>query len=67
MKLRNKSLDETKKYFLLRETKKNSENLAEGKSLNILDKVNNNENQFPIIKYDSAERIIFGEKEKNKE
>ena len=62
-----KSLDETKKYFLLRETKKNSENLAEGKSLNILDKVNNNENQFPIIKYDSAERIIFGEKEKNKE
>ena len=61
-----KSLDETKKYFLLRETKKNSENLAEGKSLNILDKVNNNENQFPIIKYDSAERIIFGEKEKNK-
>ena len=62
-----KSLDETKKYFLLRETKKNSENLAEGKSLNILDKVNNNESQFPIIKYDSAERIIFGEKEKNKE
>ena len=62
-----KSLDETKKYFLLRDTKKNSENLAEGKSLNILDKVNNNENQFPIIKYDSAERIIFGEKEKNKE
>ena len=62
-----KSLDETKKYFLLRETKKNSENLEEGKSLNILDKVNNNENQFPIIKYDSAERIIFGEKEKNKE
>ena len=62
-----KSLDETKKYFLLRETKKNSENLAEGKSSNILDKVNNNENQFPIIKYDSAERIIFGEKEKNKE
>ena len=62
-----KSLDETKKYFLLRETKKNSENLAEGKSLNILDKVNNNENQFPIIKYDSAKRIIFGEKEKNKE
>ena len=62
-----KSLDETKKYFLLRETKKNSENLAEGKSLNILDKVNNNENQFPIIKYDSAERIIFGEKENNKE
>ena len=58
-----KSLDETKKYFLLRDTKKNSENLAEGKSLNILDKVNNNENQFPIIKYDSAERIIFGEKE----
>ena len=62
-----KSLDETKKYFLLRDTKKNSENLAEGKSLNILDKVNNNENQFPIIKYDSAKRIIFGEKEKNKE
>ena len=62
-----KSLDETKKYFLLRETKKNSENLAEGKSSNILDKVNNNENQFPIIKYYSAERIIFGEKEKNKE
>ena len=62
-----KSLDETKKYFLLRDTKKNSENLAEGKSLNILDKVNNNENQFPIIKYYSAERIIFGEKEKNKE
>ena len=62
-----KSLDETKKYFLLRETKKNSENLEERKSLNILDKVNNNENQFPIIKYDSAERIIFGEKEKNKE
>ena len=62
-----KSLDETKKYFLLRNTKKYSENLAEGKSLNILDKVNNNENQFPIIKYDSAERIIFGEKEKNKE
>ena len=62
-----KSLDETKKYFLLRDKKKNSENLAEGKSLNILDKVNNNENQFPIIKYDSAERIIFGEKEKNKE
>ena len=62
-----KLLDETKKYFLLRDTKKNSENLAEGKSLNILDKVNNNENQFPIIKYDSAKRIIFGEKEKNKE
>ena len=62
-----KSLDETKKYFLLRDTKKNSENLAERKSLNILDKVNNNESQFPIIKYDSAKRIIFGEKEKNKE
>ena len=62
-----KSLDETKKYFLLRDTKKNSENLAEGKSLNILDKVNNKESQFPIIKYDSAKRIIFGEKEKNKE
>ena len=62
-----KSLDETKQYFNLRNSKKNRENLEEGKSENILDKINNNENKFPVIKYDSAERIIFGEKDRNKD
>ena len=58
-----KLLDETKRYLLLSNTKKNREKLEERKSLNILDKINNNEGKFPVIKYDSAERIIFGEKE----
>ena len=62
-----KLLDETKRYFLLRNTKKNSEISEERQSLNILDKINDNENKFPVIKYDSAERIIFGEKDINKE
>ena len=62
-----KSLDETKQYFTLRNTKKNSEDLEEEKTVNILDKIYDKENKFPEIKYDSAEKIIFGEKEENKE
>ena len=62
-----KSLDETKQYFILRNTKKNSENLEEEKSVNILDKIIDKEKKFPEIKYDSAEKIIFDEKGVNKE
>ena len=62
-----KSLDETKQYFILRNTKKNSENLEEEKSVNILDKIIDKENKFPEIKYDSAKKIIFDEKGVNKE
>ena len=62
-----KSLDETKQYFILRNKKKNSENLEEEKSVNILDKIIDKENKFPEIKYDSAKKIIFDEKGVNKE
>ena len=62
-----KSLDEIKQYFTLGNTKKNSEDLEEEKTVNILDKIYDKENKFPEIKYDSAEKIIFGEKEENNE
>ena len=56
-----KSLDEMKQYFYERNSKKKEENL-ENKNVNIFDIINDNENKFPVIKYDSAEKIIFGEK-----
>jgi hypothetical protein len=60
-----KSLDEMKEYFFERNSEKKEEYL-ENKNVNILDRINDQENKFPVIKYDSAEKIIFGKRgEKN--
>ena len=41
----------------------NNVDLTEEKSVAKLDKINENEQKFPLIKYDCAERIIFGEED----
>ena len=57
-----KSLDETKKYLFMKKKKTEKLELDEDKTLSFLDKINENEKLFPLIKYDCAEKIIFGEK-----
>ena len=55
-----KSLDETKTYLILKKSKHNKRNSNEEKFKFYFDKVNDNEKKFPLIKYDCAEKIIFG-------
>ena len=58
-----KSLEETKKYLIMKNNNTNNVDLTEEKSVAKLDKINENEQKFPLIKYDCAERIIFGEED----
>ena len=60
-----KSLDETKKYLILKKKETDKLELNEDKTLSFLDKINENEKRFPLIKYDCAETIIFGGKNLN--
>ena len=60
-----KSLYETKQYLNLRNNKKYNDIYAKDKSSTLLDRVIENEKKFPLIKYDCAEKIIFGEKDEN--
>ena len=61
-----KSLEDTKKYLSLG-TENNLINInddykdIEKSKTAFLDKISENENKFPLIKYDCAEKIIFGE------
>ena len=57
-----KSLDETKEYLTLKKQTNNKRILNDEKVVFNFDKVNENENIFPLIKYDCAEKIIFGKK-----
>ena len=57
-----KSLDETKEYLTLKKQINNKRILNDEKVVFNFDKVNENENIFPLIKYDCAEKIIFGKK-----
>ena len=57
-----KSLYETKQYLNMRNSKKYNDIYTKEKSSTLLDRVIENEKIFPLIKYDCAQKIIFGEK-----
>ena len=55
-----KSLDDTKQYLILKKTKTDNLELKEDKTLPILEKINESEKLFPLIKYDCADKIVLG-------
>ena len=60
-----KSLYDTKQFLNFRNNKIYNDIFNKDKSSTLLDKVFENEQKFPLIKYDCAEKIIFGEKDVN--